>query len=139
MKQITIPLLTATGLITECIISYPLKPPWFIKFTNSNFSDKIFNGDDLFNCLCDLRIFLEQYNTRILCNGARIDTYPSSLLRGMGGARKVYILAMGKQATQSVGIFDATNPEKIGTVQEQFSFYRKWLESLQMPNPTLLS
>lgn len=131
MKQITIPLLSATGNITNCVISYPTKLPWFIQFTSTDFSDKIFYGDDLFNCLCDLRIFLEEHNTKILCNGARIDTYPSSLLRQMGGARKVYILTMGKQATQSINIFDKTNVEQIGTVNEQFSFYQKWIESLK--------
>jgi hypothetical protein len=89
---------------------------------------------DLFDCLTQLRSqYLEKQGYLILCNGARIDTYPSRMSRQMGGGRKAYITRMGFQAKMNdlVDIFDPVDdPNIISTVSEQIEFHEKWLKSL---------
>jgi len=48
------------------------------------------------------------------------------------GARKVYITKMGHGTTFAdlVGTFLDTDLDKVGTVEEQFAYHKKWLESV---------
>ncbi|MBW4649009.1 MAG: hypothetical protein KME06_09925 [Kastovskya adunca ATA6-11-RM4] len=114
------------------VVSYRGEPPCVLTFQNSEFGEQQFSGKDIFECLCNLRRFLEEKDWRILCNGACFDAYPSGMSRDMGGGYKLYIRQMGQHPQRSdlVKIFDKTAPEKIGTVEEQLSYYRQWLESV---------
>jgi hypothetical protein len=53
-------------------------------------------GRDIFDALQQLRLKLEPIGWYPLCNGARVDCYPSGMARDMGGAQAVYVLTIGK-------------------------------------------
>jgi hypothetical protein len=85
-------------------------------------------GRDLFDALQQLRLQLEPLGWIPLCNGARTDCYPSGMARSMGGASSVYELTLGKAGRfPLVGLFEAAPPEKVGTVEEQDTFFRRWM------------
>src|SRR6476620_4972550 len=64
-----------------------------------------------------IRSELESYGIKMLCNGSRIDVYPSG--NSVAGIM-AYELEFGKPARKLVCIFDPfDNPNKIGTVNEQ--------------------
>jgi len=106
---------------------------WHLNFISGGIKFSTSNEISLFDCLCALRTFLAERNACILCNGARIDAYPSRMSIQMGGGRKLYVLRIGEQAVlkDMVDIFDETTIDKIGSVAEQKDFYRKWLSSLK--------
>src|SRR5215831_6769220 len=51
------------------------------------------SGRDLFAALQQLRLQLEPLGWIPLCNGARVDCYPSGMARDMGGGASVYVLS----------------------------------------------
>jgi hypothetical protein len=104
---------------------------WFIDFKSSVFQG-LFQDGDLFSCLCQLRNSLEKIGWNILCNGARINSWASTMSRQMGGGFKIYLLTMNEEMDRKnlVRIFDEANAEEIGTVDQQFDFYKKWLKSV---------
>ncbi len=81
-----------------------------------------------FVALVNIRLKLEPVGVKILCNGCRVDVYPS------GAALvsvKAYRLEMGQPATREslVKIFEPTDDiDKIATVEEQREFWKNWLE-----------
>jgi hypothetical protein len=132
MKEVSVKFLKTDNTITNCILKYADTPPWAIEVSLEELSKTRFEGDDLFSALCDLRCDLDKAGIKLLCNGCRIDTYVSRMSRQMGGGRKVYELTMKKQAglDSLVDIFGEAPVDKIGTVEEQKTFYQKWLDSL---------
>ena len=68
----------------------------------------------------------------IAVQGSRVDTYPSGMVRDMLGARRVYVLQMGRHVAREhlVDIFAEADVRQIGTVDEQIEFYRLWRISL---------
>ena len=131
MNETVIKFLTPNGEIKHVKVKFATAPPWFIELFLAELETTKFEGDDLFDCLCLLRSKLDVLGIKILCNGARIDAYPSPMLQS-SGARKVYITTMGKQALREnlVDIFDETTAEKVGTVEEQEHYHDKWFDSL---------
>jgi hypothetical protein len=134
LETVALELWKATGERKNCTLAFPGQPPWFIEFHQPELGDRRFEADDLFEALCQLRLFLERPENgawSILCNGARRDAYPSRVAREMSGGKKLYLLTMGKKAALEdlVYIFDQAAPEQVGTVEQQFSTYRKWMES----------
>lgn len=117
-----------TNQLSECTLFYQNTQPSIIDFQNYELGDHHFEGRDIFDCLCQLRAFLEKKGWNILCNGARIDAYPSSMSRDMGGGMKLYHLKLGKRPQRSdlLRIFDNAEPDKIGTIEEQRAYYEKW-------------
>lgn len=82
----------------------------------------IVENDFPFLALVAIRIELEKLGMKILCNGSRIDVYPS----GMGlNTLKAYELKMGEPARKLVNIFEATEDiDKIATINEQKLFWK---------------
>jgi hypothetical protein len=78
-----------------------------------------------------LRSKTDALGIKVLCNGARIDAFPSPMLQS-SGARKVYITEIGKQALREnlVNIFEEAPAEKVGTIEDQFEYHNKWIDSL---------
>ena len=122
----------AQGSYEYIKINYSKKCPWIIKVINND-NIKVYHGENLFRCLCELRSDYEKRSIKICCAGARINAFPSRMSRQMGGARKVYLLEMGKQ-TSNEGIVDIFNEIKeidmIATPNQQQEYYKKWLKSL---------
>lgn len=81
-----------------------------------------------FWALTKIRENIEIGGGRLLCNGSRIDVYPS----GMSALGILaYEIVMGKPATKLVSIFDSyTQLNKIVTVEDQKANFEKWLVSL---------
>ncbi len=102
---------------------------WTIEFTSSLTKHLKFTNVDLFECLIDLRRELAKYSYRPLCNGARIDVYPSGICRDMGSGGIAYVLKQGQPAELDniVHIFDYAEPELIASIEEQLNFYESWL------------
>lgn len=130
IEQVLLKLCTSADELAECSVAYPNKPPWFIEFSNARLGSRTFYANDLFDCLCELRIFLEKNGFLILCNGARVDAYPSTMSREMSGGRKVYILKIGEKANLEslVHIFAEAPRDKVGTVNEQADYYKRFIE-----------
>lgn len=84
-----------------------------------------------FLALLKLRMELETMNVKLMCNGARLDVYPSSaLIIGV----KAYQLEYGKPATKAgiCNIFDPVDDvDKLSTVDEQRNFWLNWLSDAE--------
>jgi hypothetical protein len=119
--------------ITEGIINYYQQDSksylWTIEFFSSLTKHLKFTNVDLFECLIALRRELVNYSLRPLCNGARLDVYPSGMCRDMGSGGIAYILKQGQLADLDniVHIFDYSEPELIASIEEQLKFYNSWL------------
>lgn len=86
-------------------------------------------GADMFEALQQLRLRLEPLDLYPLCNGARVDCYPSGMARDMGGGLRVYVLTIGQsERPPVVGTFDPADPGQVGTVAEQDAHYSRWLD-----------
>jgi hypothetical protein len=81
-----------------------------------------------FTALERIRLKLEAVDIKLICQGSRIDVYPSGMqLAGF----YAYELELSKPATSSVYILDNTEwINRISTVKQQEDFYDKWLESV---------
>lgn len=132
-QHTTIKLLTSSGQISEHALEYGFDPPWFVELHLNGLPQARFEGGDLFDAVCKVRIQLETLGIRMLCNGSRVDAYPSRMARDMGGAASLYLLTKGEQARidNLVAIFDEAPVETIGTVEDQRSYYSDWLSSLR--------
>ncbi len=132
MNEIIIRLLKPNGEVADIKLKHTKKPPWSIETFIAPLQTFEFKGGDLFECLCNLRSQLDKMGVKMLCNGSRIDAYPSRMARDMGGAQRVYLLTMGQQGrlVDVVDIFGEAPADKVGTVEEQKAFYEKWLDSL---------
>lgn len=131
MNETKIKILSPSGEIKNIKVSFADSHPWFIELSLDGKQTFKLEGSDLFDCLCTLRTKTDVLGIKILCNGARIDAFPSPMLQS-SGARKIYITEIGKQALREnlVNIFDEAPAEKVGTVKEQFEFHTKWIDSL---------
>ena len=87
-------------------------------------------ADDFFEALRQIRLELETQNAMILCNGARIDAYPSGMSRQMSLGRIVYLNQTGQPAKHKAAIFDKADADWVASVAEQDKYHRDWLASL---------
>jgi hypothetical protein len=83
-------------------------------------------GRDFFDALQQLRLQLEPLGWYPLCNGARIDCYPSGMARDMGEGRAVYVLSQTLDKLPLVPTFEPADREKVGTVAEQDANFKRW-------------
>jgi hypothetical protein len=85
-------------------------------------------AQDVFEALVRLRHQLEPDGWLIAVQGARRDTYPSGMLRDMGGGTGVYVLRKGKEALQDdvVTTLAEAEVELVGTVAEQQANWTAW-------------
>lgn len=94
-------------------------------------TDRIhFTAEDHFPFLAlqKIRLYLEDQGMKLLCNGARMDVYPSGFFMESFLA---YKLVMDKVAERRnlVSILDSTDElERIGTVSDQEAYWQKWLK-----------
>ncbi len=91
-------------------------------------------ADNYFDALVCIRRQLEPQGARVRCYGSAVNVYPSPMGLSMGHGRKAYSLTLGRRALKDdlVDIFARTPDDvKLGTVDEQESFYDEWLQSLR--------
>lgn len=89
-------------------------------------------SDNYFEALIKIRRKLEKRKIKLLCKGCCTNVYPSGMLLGMGSGRKAYVLTIGKQAKKDslVDIFEPCKIEEYATVDEQYSFFNAWCDSI---------
>jgi hypothetical protein len=102
---------------------------WQIQLVNFEENVASFGETDLYEAMQALRQYLEAKGCQLLCAGARPDVVPSGMSRSMGGGRQAYIIRLGKQATEVVDIFDYSEPDLVGTVQQQRQYVEAWRAS----------
>ncbi len=78
-------------------------------------------GDDLLDCLIDLRRRLETEGLNLCCQGARSDVWPSGQLRQFTNGRIGYVLAPrpAGDALEEVDLFAPAQPHEIGSIEQQ--------------------
>ncbi len=132
VKKIQLTIAKRTGEISQCGLDYQKNDPPLIVFRSSIYGKKTFSGGDLFDSLNLLREYLEEDNWFLLCNGSRLNAYPSRMSRQMSGGKKLYLLTMGKQARRDdlVDMFEQACIKDVATTSEQRLFYSRWLKSL---------
>jgi hypothetical protein len=90
------------------------------------------DGSDLFAAMQELRTTLEPLGWVPLCNGARVDCYPSGMAREMGGGASVYMLSAKRHLQRGpplVGTFEPAAKEAVGTVADQEAYFEQWLRA----------
>ncbi|HEV7298135.1 MAG TPA: hypothetical protein VGN72_02140 [Tepidisphaeraceae bacterium] len=88
-------------------------------------------ASDYFEALADIRGQLAQRKLRPVCYGASRNVFPSGMARDMGAGLKAYRLTLGKPARMKdlVGILDVGPDVDPVPVEEQRTFFERWLES----------
>jgi hypothetical protein len=88
---------------------------------------------DLFAALAAARRELEVRGVQLACNGARLNVWPSGMLRQAGYGRRAYVLTMPPAAVQpsTVDIFEpAPESSELATVNEQHEWFRRYWDSV---------
>jgi hypothetical protein len=111
-----------------------------LEFNCSLTGKLIFIESDFFECLINLRKELDKYDYYPLCNGARVDVYPSGMCRDMGNGLVAYIQIPNKQVNSEdlVNIFDFAESNLIASVDKQYKFYKSLIYSEIIQNPSEL-
>lgn len=88
--------------------------------------------ENFFAAMIAIRKELEVENLLLNCYGASKQVYPSGMALNMGYGRKAYKLQLGQQAKTAdlVDIFETADDVEPVTIEEQQSFYQKWLKSI---------
>jgi hypothetical protein len=89
-------------------------------------------GPDMFEALAGLRRQLESDGLMVAVQGARRDTYPSGMMRDMGGGLQVYVMRPGRgpRLKDLVGTLDDAPPDQLATVDEQRALFEaRWTRS----------
>lgn len=122
-----------SGKTLEVVLSISTTAPYFLEVDGYEANTLHVEAEDLFECLAKLRLHLEKDGARILCNGARLDAFPSGMAREMSGGKKVYLLRKGEPASPKdlVNTFDEALLEKIGSVAAQRDHYLAWIKSCE--------
>ncbi len=83
-----------------------------------------------FACLVEIRLFLEQDQRILLCNGARTDVYPSGMSAQLSGGMTAYVMKPGASATMDdlVDILEPAFAAQIGSVADQEAYRDAWHE-----------
>jgi len=91
------------------------------------------SDEGYFDALSRIRRVIEPDGYRLICLGASLRVFPSGMSRGMGTGHMAYRLEDGKPAMTKdlVSIFDADESVVPATVEEQQSYFNKWIESLR--------
>ena len=92
-----------------------------------------FKHENFFLALQRLRQHLEDKHIQIMCNGAALNVYPSTMQLSMGTGRLAYKVKFGELAKLKdvVDIFEFDNDMRFVKNEEQFNFYIRWLKSLE--------
>ncbi len=131
-KSRDVELLMPNGRLITCRLFFPESAPWYLEFFRSGGEWKVYEGEDLFECLAALRKDLDADGIKLLCNGSRRDVFSSTSTRSLGGGDHAYRLIPGCKADKDclVDLFDYAPPALVSTVEEQKDFFLDWLHSV---------
>lgn len=92
-----------------------------------------FKHENFFLALQSLRQHLEDKHIQVMCNGAALNVYPSTMQLTMGTGRLAYKVKFGEPAKLKdvVDIFEFDNSLRFVKIEEQFSYHIRWSNSLK--------
>ncbi|MDE1882820.1 MAG: hypothetical protein KGH70_02465 [Rhodospirillales bacterium] len=125
-------LMDGDGMIVSAALEIVRGPGTTLKLSSQTTGSIEATASDMFEALCQLRLHLQSAGCKILCQGARLNVFPSRMTRQMGDGTSAYQLTMGHPATfeDLVNIFDPTEAADTASVKEQADYYQAWLKSL---------
>lgn len=131
-QQVRLGMSTVNGEEEVCVLEYTSGNPVKMSVSCAVLGSFSVVADDLFEALSLIRLEAEKHGYFILCNGARIDAYPSRMSRQMGEGGKLYVCKIGMPAQREdlVSMFDLAEFQHVGTVAAQRVAYDAWLRSL---------
>jgi hypothetical protein len=132
MMQYNVHVLSPNGSTEPASIDIAGEDDLDLVFRHTTLGQFDASESDAFEAMIKLRLWLEPHGYQLLCNGARLDVYPSQMARQMGGGFRAYKMTMGKPAEMNdrVKILDPAPAGAIATVSEQRAFYKEWLDSI---------
>ncbi len=132
LEEIVISITSDRDEIVEARLYVNPKNAGVLYFESEFFDFKEFSADDLFGCMAKFRDWLDNYSFQPLCNGARLDVFPSAMSRQMSDGRLAYRHKLNCQCSRAdlVDIFQPAPPEMLATTAEQKEFHEKWMKSL---------
>lgn len=133
MKEEPIKILTNAGQTESCKLYYDMElDPCVLEFDSKSLGRSRYLDRDIFECVVQLRLFLESKGYLLLCNASRIDCYPSGMSRSMSKGRVLNILRIGEHSGKmdTARIFDYAAPKQVATVEGQREFFERWLISV---------
>jgi len=92
-----------------------------------------FKHENFFLALQSLRQHLEDKHIQVMCNGAALNVYPSTMQLTMGTGRLAYKVKFGEPAKLKdvVDIFEFDNSLRFVKIEEQLSYHIRWSKSLK--------
>ena len=92
-----------------------------------------FKHENFFLALQSLRQHLEDKHIQVMCNGAALNVYPSTMQLSMGTGRLAYKVKFGEPAKLKdvVDIFEFDNSLRFVKIEEQLSYHIRWSNSLK--------
>ncbi len=130
IERTTIKLATPDGATEDCDLEFEVTAHTVvIKSTSAGTGKKIWHGNDAFHALELFRRKIEPKGFRVLCNGSRRDAYPSGMCRDMGRGFMLYPIPA--DGPPDLKTFDPAALELVGTVEEQLSNWKDWIEGVQ--------
>lgn len=126
MQTRTIEALTSDGTTLRVEVRFSSSEPWTVELVLPDQTVVSASGADLFYALREVRQQLEHNGLLLLCNGARLDVWPSGMSGQMSGGRAAYVRRRGAGSTADdlVDIFDPASPASVATVDAQWEFVR---------------
>ena len=132
IRTVHVKIMSADNNIFDVAITYSTEEPVELILADERGDQIEVSAIDVFEAFILLRRQVEPQGSKILCAGARTDTYSSGMSRSMSSGLKAYILKFGKSpsADDIVNIFDYAEPHLIGSVEDQQEYYRRWIASM---------
>lgn len=101
LEEIEISIASDKGEIFGARVYVAPKISDVLYFESENFNSKEFKAEDLFSCMAKLRDWLDGFSSKPLCNGARLDVFPSAMSRQMSGGRLAYRHKLNHQCSRA--------------------------------------
>ena len=117
----------------EAVLEWTERPPWEAVLSVAGAEPLESTGDDLFDCLLELRERAAESGYRICVVGARRDAWPSGMSSDMVGAALVYVHRLGHPADGGdlQPIFADAPCDSVGSIEEQRESMEQWRKSLR--------
>jgi hypothetical protein len=89
--------------------------------------ERIYQEVDLLECLKSIRRDLEGMGLLLCCQGARLNVFPSGMLRQMTDGRLAYSLQAGEMPSDDdlVDIFAPADCSEVATLEDQLAAMRE--------------
>ncbi|MDR6609166.1 hypothetical protein [Pseudomonas synxantha] len=129
MKPIKITINIQGSIETATIECDRRKPS--LTFTMQDGTQKTYSAYDLYVCFGMLRA--DYPDIKFLCKGAKLNVHPSRMSSQMSKGLVAYEVELGKPSEEEniVRIFDYEDKDITNSIEEQKTFYKKWIESLR--------